>query len=152
MIRILFVCLGNICRSPMAEMIMKDLVKKEGLENQFMIASAATSSEEIGNPVYPPARRRLAQVGISCDGKYAVQMRKSDYDRYDYLIGMDNGNLRSMLRIAGGDPQKKIYRLLDFTPEGGEIDDPWFTRDFETAFCQILAGCRGLLSKIKEEG
>ncbi len=151
MIKILFVCTGNICRSPMAEFIMKDLVKKAGLEQEFVIASAATSSEEIGNPVYPPARKKLESVGLSSDGKYAVQMRKSDYDQYDYLVGMDNWNIKRMLRISGGDPEGKVCRLLDFTEEPGEVADPWYTRDFDTAYRQILMGCEAFFKKIRSQ-
>ena len=117
MIKILFVCHGNICRSPMAEFVMKDLVRKAGLESQFQIASAATSTEEIGSPVYPPARRKLAEHGINCSGKTARQLTRADYDRYDLLIGMDNANLRNMRRICGGDSDGKIRLLLEFRSE-----------------------------------
>lgn len=150
MIKILFVCHGNICRSPMAEFVMKDLVKKAGLEKEFFIASAATSTEEIGNPVYPPARRRLAQAGISCDGKHAVQLTKKDYEKYDYIIGMEQVNIRNIMRIVGDDPQKKVYRLLDFTGQPGDIADPWYTGDFDTTYEQVLAGCEGLLKELRE--
>ena len=150
MIRVLFVCHGNICRSPMAEFIMKDLVKKAGLEKEFFIASAATSTEEIGNPVYPPARRRLAQAGISCDGKYAVQLTKKDYEKYDYIIGMEQVNIRNIMRIVGDDPQKKVYRLLDFTGQPGDIADPWYSGDFDTTYEQVLAGCEGLLKELRK--
>ena len=112
--KILFVCHGNICRSPMAEYVMKDLVKKAGLEGQFQIASAATSREEIGNPVYPPARRKLAEHGISCDGHAARQLRNSDYEEYDLLIGMDRANLRNMYRICGGDFNDKMHLLMEY--------------------------------------
>ena len=150
MIRVLFICHGNICRSPMAEFIMKDLVKKAGLEKEFFIASAATSTEEIGNPVYPPARRRLAQAGISCDGKYAVQLTKKDYEKYDYIIGMEQVNIRNIMRIVGDDPQKKVYRLLDFTGQPGDIADPWYSGDFDTTYEQVLAGCEGLLKELRK--
>ena len=150
MIKILFVCHGNICRSPMAEFVMKDLVKKAGLEKEFFIASAATSTEEIGNPVYPPARRRLAQAGISCDGKYAVQLTKKDYEKYDYIIGMEQVNIRNIMRIVGDDPQKKVYRLLDFTGQPGDIADPWYSGDFDTTYEQVLAGCEGLLKELRK--
>lgn len=149
MIKIMFVCHGNICRSPMAEFIFKDMVKKQGKEKDFLIASAATSTEEIrngiGNPVYPPAKRELEQHGLSCDGKRAVQLRKSDYDKYDYFIGMDSANIRNMARIFGGDPQKKISRLMDYTAFGGDVADPWYSGDFETAYRDIYAGCEKLL-------
>ena len=130
--RILFVCHGNICRSPMAEYVMKDLVKKAGLAAQFHIESAATSTEEIGNPVYPPARRKLAEHGISCAGHAARQLTREDYDRWDLLIGMDGANLRNMRRICGGDPAGKLRLLLDCAGRSGEVADPWYTGDFET--------------------
>lgn len=151
MIKILFVCHGNICRSPMAEFVMKDLVKKAGLSEEIGIASAATSTEEISNPVYPPARRRLAQAGICTDGKTAVQMTAKDYERYDYLIGMEQVNVRNMLRIAGGDPAGKMSRLLDFTDSPGDIADPWYTGDFDTTYEQVQAGCSALLDFLKRK-
>ncbi len=143
--RILFVCHGNICRSPMAEFVMKDLVRKAGADERFFIASAATSTEEIGNPVYPPARRKLAEHGIGCAGKTARQMTAADYREYDLLIGMDSANLRNMRRICGGDPEGKIRLLMDFTDRPGDVADPWYTGDFETTWRDIFAGCRGLL-------
>ncbi len=146
MTRILFVCHGNICRSPMAEFIMKDLAAQAGRSGEFQIASAATSTEELGNGVYPPARRKLAEHGIGCAGKRARQLTRGDYDAYDLLIGMDSANLRNMRRICGGDPAGKIHLLLDFTGRGGEVADPWYTGDFDTAFRDIDAGCRALLS------
>lgn len=149
MIKVLFICHGNICRSPMAEFVMKDLVKKAGLEKEYFIASAATSSEEIGNPVYPPARRRLAQAGISCDGKYAVQLTRSDYEKYDYLIGMEQINVKNIMRIIGEDSEKKVYRLLDFAKVHGDIADPWYSGDFDTTYEQVLKGCEGLLERLR---
>lgn len=149
MIKVLFICHGNICRSPMAEFVMKDLVKKAGLEKEYFIASAATSSEEIGNPVYPPARRRLAQAGISCDGKYAVQLTRSDYEKYDYLIGMEQINVKNIMRIIGEDSEKKVYRLLDFAKVHGDIADPWYSGDFDTTYEQVLEGCEGLLERLR---
>lgn len=143
--RILFVCHGNICRSPMAEFVMKYLVGKTGADERFFIASAATSTEEIGNPVYPPARRKLAEHGIGCAGKTARQMTAADYREYDLLIGMDSANLRNMRRICGGDPEGKIRLLMDFTDRPGDVADPWYTGDFETTWRDISAGCRGLL-------
>ena len=145
MIRILFVCHGNICRSPMAEFVMKDLVKNAGLENQFHIESAATSTEEIGNPVYPPARRKLAEHGISCAGKTSRQLAKADYAQYDLLIGMDRANIRNMNRICGGDPDGKIKLLLDYTARPGDVADPWYTGDFDATWRDVLEGCRELL-------
>ena len=151
MIKILFICTGNICRSPMAEFVMKDLVRKAGLEAQFHIESAATSTEEIGNPVYPPARRKLAEHGIDCAGKTARQLTNSDYDKYDLLIGMDRANLRNMHRICGGDFANKMHLLMDFTDRPGDVADPWYTDDFETTWRDVLAGCRGLLNTCKEK-
>ena len=152
MVKILFVCHGNICRSPMAEFIMKDLTEKAGLSGHFIIESAATSTEEIGNPVYPPARRKLAEHGIDCAGKRARQLISSDYGRYDLLIGMDRANLRNMQRICGGDPGGKIHLLMDYTGCPGDVADPWYTDDFETTWRDVLAGCRGLLDACKENG
>lgn len=152
MISILFVCHGNICRSPMAEFIMKDLVKKAGLETEFGIASAATSTEEAGNPVYPPARRKLAEHGIGCAGKTARQLTKADYDRYDLLIGMDQANLRNMRRICGGDPAGKIHLMLEYAGRAGDVADPWYTGDFEAAWRDVLDGCRGLLEQLEGDG
>ncbi len=148
MTKILFVCHGNICRSPMAEYVMKDLVQKAGLEDQFEIASAATSTEEIGNPVYPPARNKLAQHGISCQGHAARQLKRADYGRWDLLIGMDQANLRNMNRICGGDPEGKIHLLMDYTARPGEVADPWYTGDFETTWQDVLLGCSQLLQQL----
>ena len=139
--KILFVCHGNICRSPMAEFVMKYLVEKEGLTDQFLIESAATSTEEIGNPVYPPARRKLAEHGIRCDGHAARQMTRADYNRFDLLIGMDQWNLRNMERICGGDPEGKIRPLLP----NKDVADPWYTGDFEATWQDVLKGCKALL-------
>ena len=145
MIKILFVCHGNICRSPMAEFALKDLVKKAGLAPRFQIDSAATSAEELGNPVYPPARRKLAEHGIDCAGKTARQLRSADYGEYDLLIGMDSANLRNMRRICGGDPDGKLRLLMDYTGRPGDVADPWYTRDFDAAWRDVEEGCRGLL-------
>ena len=151
MVKILFVCHGNICRSPMAEFVMKDLVKKAGLEAEFEISSSATSTEEIGNPVYPPARRKLAEHGIGCAGKTARQLRREDYDRYDLLIGMDGTNLRNMRRICGGDPVGKLSLLLDWTGRPGDVADPWYTGDFEATWRDVAAGCAALLAYLSKE-
>ena len=148
MLRILFVCHGNICRSPRAEFVLKDMVTQEGREKDFLIESAATSTEEIGNSVYPPARKKLAEHGIGCEGKTARQMRASDYRRFDLLIGMDRANLRNMQRICGGDPDGKIHLLLDYTGRPGDVADPWYTGDFEATWRDVEEGCRGLLSAI----
>lgn len=143
--KILFVCHGNICRSPMAEFVMKWLVKEAGREGEFEIASAATSTEEIGNPVYPPARRKLAEHGIASDGKYARQITRRDYQYYDLIVGMDEWNLLNMHRMLGGDPEGKICLLMDFTERPGEVADPWYTGDFEATWRDVLEGCRGIL-------
>ena len=147
MTKVLFICHGNICRSPMAEFVMKDLVAKAGLSDRFEIASAATSTEEIGNPVYPPARRKLAEHGISCAGHAARQLTKQDYADYDFLVGMDSANLRDMHRICGGDPDGKISLLLDHTARPGNVADPWYTGDFQATWLDVLAGCQGLLAE-----
>ncbi len=144
MTKILFVCHGNICRSPMAEFVMKDLVRKAGLEGQFQIESAATSTEELGNPIYPPARRELAKHGIDCAGHAARQFRKEDYEKYDLLIGMDRANMRNMGRICGGDAAEKMHLLMDFTDRPGEVADPWYTGDFAATWRDVEEGCRGL--------
>ena len=151
MIKVLFICHGNICRSPMAEFVMKDLVRKAELAEEFSIASAATSTEEIGNPIYPPARRKLAEHGIGCAGKTARQLRREDYDRFDLLIGMDGANLRNMRRICGGDPEGKISLLLDWTGRSGDVADPWYTGDFDATWRDVLVGCSGLLAHIRGE-
>ena len=152
MIKILFVCHGNICRSPMGEFILKDLVKKAGLEKDFQIASAGTSTEELGNPVYPNARKKLAEHGIGCAGKIARQLTRADYDRYDLLLGMDQANIRNMRRICGGDEKGKIHLLLEYAGRPGEaVEDPWYTRNFEAAWRDIEAGCRGLLERLRTE-
>lgn len=151
MIRILFVCLGNICRSPMAEFVLKDMVKKAGLSSGFHIESAAVSAEELGNPVYPPARRELAAHGISCQGKTARLMTRADYDRFDLLVCMDSANLRRMERICVGDPQGKMSRLLDHTAYPGDVADPWYTGDFSRTWQDVEAGCRALLEKLREK-
>ena len=151
MIKVLFVCHGNICRSPMAEFVLKDMVEKSNQTANFRIASAATSTEEIGNPVHHGTRNILRRHGISTAGKYARQMTKQDYKEYDYLIGMDQWNIRNMLHITGGDPDKKICRLLDFTDHPRDIADPWYTGDFDTTYADVIEGCRALLSKIEPQ-
>ena len=148
--KILFVCLGNICRSPMAEFVMKDLVEKAGLADQFEIASAATSDEEYGNPVYPPARRMLASHGLDCAGKTARQLTRQDFAHYDLLIGMDQSNLRNMLRMGGSACPEKLHLLLDYTGRPGSVADPWYTGDFQATWEDVLAGCTGLLESLKQ--
>ena len=151
MIKIMFVCHGNICRSPMAEFIMKKLVSDNCLSDSISIASSATSTEELGNSVYPPAKAELAKHGIGCSGKTAVQLRKSDYDKYDMFIGMDTANIRNMNRIFGNDKDGKIYKLLTFAGRGDDVSDPWYSRDFGKAYSDIDEGCRGLMKYITEE-
>ena len=155
MIKVLFVCHGNICRSPMAEFVMKDMVKKEGLGEEFYIASCATSTEEIwhgvGNPVYPPAQRELAKHGISCDGKRAVQITVEDYNKYDIILCMDSNNMRNIKRIIPSDPDGKIHKLMTFAGTGADVADPWYTGDFTTTYNDVLAGCKGLLEYLKNK-
>lgn len=152
MIRILFICHGNICRSPMAEFVMKDLVKKMGLEPRFQIASAATSTEEIGNPVHRGTREKLREHGISTDGKRAVQLKKSDYDQYDYLLGMESWNLTNMMRILKNDPEHKVHRLLDFSDRPRDIADPWYTGNFDVTYDDVVEGCEAFLAHLEETG
>lgn len=149
MIRIMFVCHGNICRSPMAEFIMKKLVKDAGMEEDFLILSSATSTEEIGSPVYPLARSELMKHGISCSGKYAVLLQKSDYNKYDMFIGMDSANIRNMRRIFDNDKDDKVSKLLSFAGRSDDVADPWYTGDFKTTYNDILEGCTALLEKLK---
>ena len=152
MIKVLFVCHGNICRSPMAEFVMKDLVKREGLSEQFMIASAATSTEEIGNGVHYGTRNKLAALGISTAGKTAIQLTKADYHKYDLLIGMEGRNVINMKRIVGGDPEHKLYCLLDFSSFPRDIADPWYTGDFDRTYEDVYEGCTSLLTYLKKQG
>lgn len=147
MIKILFVCHGNICRSPMAEFVMKYLVKKEGREKEFLIESAATSTEEIGNPVHRGTRQKLAQFNISVAGKTARQMTKKDYEEFDYIIAMDSFNIRNIERIVD-DEENKVKKLLYFAGEMGDIADPWYTGNFDETYDDVLRGCKGLLNKI----
>ena len=151
MIKILFVCHGNICRSPMAEFVMKNLINKKDMADQFEIASAATSTEEIGNPVYPPAKRKLKEHGISCEGKTARQMTKADYTYYDYIIAMDRFNLRNMTRFVGNDPDNKVSLLMDFTNHPGDVADPWYTGYFDATWDDVYEGCVGILKKLNIE-
>ena len=149
MIKVLFICHGNICRSPAAEFVLKELVRRAGLEQEFVIDSAATSTEEIGNPVYPPMRRVLREHGIDCAGKAARQLRRADYERYDLLIGMDEENLWNMRRLFHGDPKGKLRNLLDYAGRAGEaIADPWYTRDFEQTWIDVLEGCEALMEAL----
>lgn len=154
MIKILFICHGNICRSPIAEFLFKDLVQKQGLADCFQVASAATSTDTIykgvGSPVYPPARNELAKHGIRCDGKRSVVLRREDYDRYDYLIGMDSANVRNMEKLFGC-RGGKIYKLLSFADSDADVADPWYTDDFVKAYEDIEKGCLGLLEHLRQE-
>ena len=146
--RILFVCHGNICRSPMAEFVMKKMVADAGIADQFEIASAATSTEEIGNPVYPPACRKLAEHGISCDGKTARQITRRDYEHYDYIVAMDANNMRNLSRMLGEDKQHKISLLMNYTDHPRDVADPWYTGNFDATWQDVNDGCRGLLEKL----
>ena len=150
MIKVLFVCHGNICRSPMAEFVMKDMAEKAGLDGEILVASAATSDEELGNPVYPPAQRKLAEHGLSCAGKTARRLRYADYDEYDLLIGMDQENIYDMRRLFRGDPEGKVHLLMKYTDRPGDVADPWYTRDFEATWRDVEEGCRGLLKALTD--
>ena len=147
MTKILFVCHGNICRSPMAEFVLRTMAKRAGVADQLEVASAATSTEELGNPVYPPVQRLLSQHGIDCTGKVSRLLTAHDLQRYDLLIGMDHANLRNMQRICGPDPDGKIRLMMTFAGEGGEVADPWYTRDFEATWRDVVRACRGLLAQ-----
>ena len=149
LISIEFVCHGNICRSPMAEYILKDMVKKRGMSEYFRISSAATSTEEIGNPVHHGTRSKLRREGVPVGEHRAVRMTKEDYQCYDYLIGMDKWNITNMLHILGGDPEQKVCRLLDFTDHPRDIADPWYTGDFDITYNDICEGCNALLNHLE---
>lgn len=149
-INVLFVCYGNICRSPMGEFILKDLVKKEGLENNFYIESAGTSREELGNPVYYAAKEKLNENGISCNGKVARQIVPEDYNKFDYILGMELSNVGAMHKVFGEDKENKVHRLLDFTDTPGDIEDPWYTRNFDKVYKQIRRGCIDFLEAVRK--
>ena len=152
MTKLMFVCHGNICRSPMAEFIFKDMALKMGKSHEFDVSSCATSTEEIwngiGNPVYPPAKRELEKHGIRCDGKRAVQLKSSDYDNYDLFIGMDSANIRNMTRMLDGDPKNKIRKLMNYTERGGDVADPWYSDRFDIAYKDIYDGCKALIEEL----
>lgn len=152
MIKVLFVCHGNICRSPLAHLYFEDVLRKQGLEDDFFIDSAATSQEEIGNPVHPGTQKKLAEAGISSAGKTARQMTRQDYQEFDYLIGMDRWNIKNMIKIAGGDPDKKIFKLLEFAGENRDVADPWYTGDFDATWRDVTGGCAGFLRYLRENG
>jgi len=151
MIKIIFVCHGNICRSPMAEFVLKDMVKKQGMDDRFIIASSATSTEEIGNPVHRGTKKKLAEYGISVNGKCAIQLRKSDYEKFDYIIAMDSFNIKNIMRIIGHDTDKKVSKLLDFTDNPRDIADPWYTENFDDTYNDVKEGCEALLKHIAKE-
>ena len=153
--KVMFVCHGNICRSPMAEFIFKKMVRERHLEDKFEISSSATSSEEIyrgiGNPIYPPAKRELERRGVPYDKRCAVQLTREDYGAYDMFVGMDSANIRNMHIIFGGDKENKIFKLMDFTSRGGDVADPWYSDRFDIAFDDIYEGCEGLLKSISDK-
>ncbi|MGN0444508.1 MAG: low molecular weight protein-tyrosine-phosphatase [Acutalibacteraceae bacterium] len=153
-VKIMFVCHGNICRSPMAEFIFRDIATKAGRGNAYAVSSSATSTEEIhgniGNPVYPPAREELLRHGISCDGKRAVQVKKSDYDKYDLFVVMDSNNVRNIMQIFGQDKEHKVHKLMDYTLYGGDVADPWYSRNFKTAYEDIEHGCKCLFEYLEK--
>ena len=155
MIKVLFVCHGNICRSPMAEFIFKNMLAEQGLEWKYEVSSSATSTEEIwggvGNLVYPPARAELQKHGIDCGGKRAVQLKKSDYDKYDLLICMDSRNVINAKRIIGDDPENKLKKLMDYTSHGGDVADPWYTDRFDVTYKDVFEGCEALLAALENK-
>ncbi len=151
-VRVMFVCHGNICRSPMAEFILKDMVRKAGMENDFFIASAATTNDDIGSDIYYGARSRLRREGIPVTHRAAVRLQRADYEKYDYFIGMDSANIREMNRILGADPDGKIYRMSEFAGLDRDIADLWYTDDFDITYRDIEAGCRGFLNRLGETG
>ena len=146
----MFVCHGNICRSPMAEFILKDMAQKQGIAHKMQIASCATSREEIGNPVYPPARAELARHGLKSDGKRAVQLTKADYETYDLLVAMDNNNIRNIHWMLGGDPLGKVKKLMDYTSRGGDVADPWYNGHFDRTYNDVYEGCLALMTHLKD--
>ena len=148
MINVMFVCLGNICRSPMAEFILKDMVRKRGIADDFCIASSATSPEELGNPLYPPAARKLASEGVPTTPRSAVTLKKSDYDKYDYIIAMERRNIENIKHICGSDPDNKVSLLLSFAGRNDNIADPWYTGNFDVTYDDIVEGCNGFLESI----
>ena len=152
MLKIMFVCHGNICRSPMAEFIFKKMIKDRGLDSKYSVSSSATSTEEIGNTIYPPAKAELRARGVEFSyDKRAVQIRKDDYNKYDLFVGMDGANIRNMNRIFGADPGCKIRKLMDYTGKGGDVSDPWYSDRFDIAFDDIYEGCECLLNELESK-
>lgn len=151
MIKVMFVCLGNICRSPMAEFVFKDIVKKQGLEKEFYIKSSATSYEEIGNDIHYGTRDKLIQKGISFENRKAIRLKPEDYKKYGYIIGMENSNIKNIKRIVGEDYENKVYRLLDFSKNPRDIADPWYTRNFEITYNDVVEGCNGFMNYLKNK-
>lgn len=150
MINVMMVCHGNICRSTMAEFVLKDMVEKEGLADKFHIESSATSREEIGNPVHPGTRNKLAEVGISTSGKYARQITKKDYKDFDYILIMDDMNRRNLKRVVGEDVDNKVYKLLHFAGSESDIADPWYTGNFDITYDDVVKGCSAFLEYCKK--
>ena len=148
--KVMFVCLGNICRSPMAEFVFRDMVKKAGLDDYFEIASAATSTWELGNPPHYGTQAELKKHGISCSGKRAVLLKQSDYEKYDLILGMDRENIRDMKRLFNGDPEGKVHLLKEYST-GGEVDDPWYSGDFQTTYNDVSLACNNLLNDLKQK-
>lgn len=148
MIKVMFVCLGNICRSPMAEFVLKDMVKKLGKENEFLIKSSATSFEELGSDVHYGTVRKLNSVGVPVEHRESIRLSKNDYDKYDYIIGMEDANIRNILRIIGEDKENKVCKLLDFSSNPRDIADPWFTGNFDKTYEDIHEGCKAFLEKV----
>ncbi len=148
MVRVLFTCHGNICRSPMAEFVMKDLVRRAGLENKIFVASAACRRDEIGSDTYLGTREKLDEMGVPYQKRRAVQITRDDYESYDYIVAMDMENMRDLDRLSGGDPQKKLHRLMEFSGEDRDVADPWYTGDFDTTYMDVLKGCKALLKSL----
>ncbi|WP_288503115.1 low molecular weight protein-tyrosine-phosphatase [uncultured Cloacibacillus sp.] len=153
MLKIMFVCHGNICRSPMAEFVMKDIASRRGLADKFLVMSSAASAEEVGSDMHEAARARLREEGVPFERRRAVQLTRADYGKFDYIIGMDGQNIRNILRICGGDPEDKVWKLMDFTDEAGEdVADPWYTGNFTRAYDDIRKGCEALMARLKSDG
>ena len=148
--KILFVCHGNICRSPMAEFVFKKIVADNGASDRYFVESRATSAEELGNPVYPPAKRELLKHGITCDGKTAIRLTRADYDKYDLIIGMDERNIRNMLLLFGSDPEGKIRKMMTFAGQSADVADPWYSGEFDVTYRDVLVACEALFALLKK--